>query len=787
MSNSSSSEAERRPVSNLVFIFGVFLPLVAGLFEFCSHFCAQHFFDPFPSLNHLILFLLIPLSNFLVWLTRHKDMSQHYAFMALSCGMALGVGVMYSLMFLPLLGLCLLFSLAVIGLFGLAPLISLPVSYSSGKRVVELARGKTYIDPHQLEHMGHMIILVMVIAIELPSTLTRINLGNGDIDWLRHFGNREVMLRACYERSGRATDIVGSLYESAHPLPVERAREIYYLATGDAFNTVPIPKTARATIRHAGLAEDVAGVNNLVDDEFDLDADIAGEVVSGKARGLTATSSGITGRLDGDAATAEIDWSIDLHNGSRYEREGRAKLLLPPGGAVTAATLEMDGVKRRSVIMVRGEARVRYVQAVAMRKDPLLVSACGPDRILIQCFPVRPGKTARVTVSITAPLAVSSLDRASLSLPVMLERNFDDTSCRHSVDIGADNRAGSRFDLMSPAYAAGSSVSSRASTAKSLPAVFASRDRRVTEVYAADRFRGEGAIIRKEIAPESYPRPSFLTVIVDGSRFMEEYARSIASGLAKLPLDIPHKIVFVRDGRIELENAGELAGKAGQCAGGQDDSEALLKALRTGNTGSAILWIRGAQPICKADNSEIRHALARYQGQPVIYDFLVKPGPTQLLDQLYVNGSYVRVARTGKIEGDLESLFDSWRRPPSRAGSSPVSRLPENARVVEGDSIARLYGNGELLKEVGNCFPDGAPADSPGARAIAFKYRLVSPVSSAIVKTDYVEEKEKEKTAQAVSVNTGVAPEADTWLMIVLALGAVVYCQRRHRPGENRA
>lgn len=715
-------------------------------------------------------------------------MSQHYAFMALSSGMALGVGVMYSLMFLPLLGLSLLFTLAVIGLFGLAPLISLPVSYASGKRVVELARGKTYIDPHQLEHIGHLIILVMVIAIELPSTLTRINLGNGDIDWLRHFGNREVMLRACYERSGRATDIVGSLYESTHPLPVERAREIYYLVTGDAFNTVPIPKTARATIRHAGLVEDVAGVNNLVDDEFDLDADIAGEAVSGNARGLTATSSGITGRIDGDAATAEIDWRIDLHNGSRYEREGRVKLLLPPAGVVTAATLEMDGVKRSSVIMVRGEARVRYVQSVARRKDPLLVSACGPDRILIQCFPVRPGKTARVTVSITAPLALSSRDRASLSLPVMLEKNFDDAGCKSSVDIGAGNRAGSRFDLMSPAYAAGSSVASPApaSAPESLPAVFVSRDRRVTEVYAADRFQGEGVIIRKEIAPESHPRPSSLTVIVDGSRSMEEHARAMASGLAKLPADIPHKIIFVRDGQIEVESASDLAGTSVVYAGGQDDSGALLKALETGKPGSAILWIRGAQPICKTSNHAIRHALARYQGQPVVYDFVVEPGPTQLLEHLYVNGSYVRVARTGEIERDLKNLFGSWRQAPFHCGSAPVSGLPENARVVEGDSVARLYGNSQLLKEVGNCFPDGVPAESPGAKAIAFKYRLVSPVSSAIVKTDYVEEKEREKEPRAVSVNTGVAPEADTWMMIVLALAAVLYCQKRRQSREIR-
>ena len=90
-------------------------------------------------------------------------------------------------------------------------------------------------------------------------------------------------MRACYERSGRATDILGSLYESAHPFNVDQARRVFYQVRGKPFNAVPIPSSARATIQHTGAVEDPAGVNAGVEDEFDLDTDIAGEVVSGVA------------------------------------------------------------------------------------------------------------------------------------------------------------------------------------------------------------------------------------------------------------------------------------------------------------------------------------------------------------------------------------------------------------------------------------------------------------------------------------------------------------------------
>jgi hypothetical protein len=122
------------------FFGGVILPLLAVVFETTTHFCASHFFDPFPSASHVVLFLLIPFTNFLAWSTQHRDMSQHYSFMALATGMAAGIGIMYSLMFLPILGLSLVFAVVGgFGLLGLAPILALPCTFRSEKRVCKLA------------------------------------------------------------------------------------------------------------------------------------------------------------------------------------------------------------------------------------------------------------------------------------------------------------------------------------------------------------------------------------------------------------------------------------------------------------------------------------------------------------------------------------------------------------------------------------------------------------------------------------------------------------------------
>ncbi len=105
-------------------------------------------------------------------------------------------------------------------------------------------------------------------------------------------------------------------------------------------------------------------------------------MISGISRGLSISANEIKTNLDPDALVGTMDWKIMILNSSKYDREARAKVLIPCNSVVRKATLVVDGVERNATIMVRGQARKIYVQSAQSRlkhRDPLLVSTCGPD------------------------------------------------------------------------------------------------------------------------------------------------------------------------------------------------------------------------------------------------------------------------------------------------------------------------------------------------------------------------------------------------------------------------
>src|SRR5271170_6895363 len=85
------------------FLLGIIVPVVAITFETQTHFCARHFFDPLPSALHVFLACLMPASCALVWLSARYNISAFYAPATLLAGMAMGIAILYSLMFLPIL------------------------------------------------------------------------------------------------------------------------------------------------------------------------------------------------------------------------------------------------------------------------------------------------------------------------------------------------------------------------------------------------------------------------------------------------------------------------------------------------------------------------------------------------------------------------------------------------------------------------------------------------------------------------------------------------------------
>jgi hypothetical protein len=708
-------------------LIGIVLPLVALSVELALRICASHSFDPFPSNAHALMFALIPISNLLILLCVASDLSEHYAFLTLLNGMASGIALTYALMFLPLMPVSLMFVFLLgFGLLGLAPLLAFVSTMRAGKIICDLAHSHhIYFEPEHTKHLGHLLIIASVVAIELPSTLTRIHLdmaaqpaeAHEGIDWLRKYGNQEVMLRACYERSGRATDILGSLYEAAHPLDVAKAREIFYTVTGKPFNSVPIPMAARATMQHAGVTID----GKSVEDEFDVDTDIAGESVSSISRGLSLTSSEIVGDAVPTLSLARLAWTIELQNISKYKREGRAKVALPPGSVVTGATLWLDGRRLSATISARKIARQVYRGSLVKEDHPLLVSTCGPDQILVQCYPIKPYSIVKIELTIVAPFQLRSFQEGAIVLPSLSEQNF-----------GLTSQPISKFAL-------GHVIEN--GKIWTCPVTAGLGQYRVEQTVGGINF-----VATQELTQADRWIPGKMIVILDGSASMAPFFPEVLKALESLPSGLPSKLVFVSDHIVsDFSTSGtpdfksDLAQIASAlCVGGQDDSAQLVMALydsiQTADT--AVLWIHGSQPLGTSVQAKVRALLCARSEHPFLYDLQVSPGPEEVLNGISFAPGLEKVQRFGSVGSDLQNLFSHWVQRSkillyNRTCAREYSNMPlRNVRAYDED-IASLAANDRILTEGGG----DVSLVSDDSYLLASDLHLVTPISSAIVST----------------------------------------------------
>ncbi len=752
--------------------FGVFLPVMAMVFETSTHFLAKNAFDPFPTTAHLFLFSLIPISNFLNWLAVRRNIAPLYSVISLATGMALGISILYSVMLLPLTEQFLqMIPAGGIGLLGLAPLTSIPVTLMCGTTICQLAeRQKTFFDSHQLKHLGHLIILVMVLSVELPSTLTRVHLSkaaHGDQDaikWLRQWGNQDVLLRACYERSGEATDILGTMAEHNDPVGVDSARNIFYRVTGVSFNSVPIPNSFRGTIKHAGLIDDPANLNDSVKDEFDLDPDIAGELVSGVARGLSVSDSSIAGTLNPAGGIASLDWNFTFENVSTIPREARAKILLPPNAVVTKATLWLDDWQRETVIQERDLARSTYVNSITSQKrDPLLVSMSGKDSVLVQCYPVVKGTKTRIRLHIVSPLVLSSKTEESLVLPTFEERNFAIT-IPHKIDLhsatkislnGTDSKTNGRdhelkANLQNSLMSRFEAVArvNRTNGLDAAPLMVRPPESKIELRQAFYSMLPDSALanIPAKLQPTTGKSPN-LSIVVDKSITMSPYIQEIAKGLQDAPKTLPITLIEVKDWDrtfcIDTHSdnpkyqAALKAFAESKCEGGQSDA-LLLEEMFTVTTSarsiipdnSDVLWIHAAQPVSSIPVNGMLNSLRSNEStRPRLFDLQVCSGPNAILTESYAYPKLERLVRTGALSQDIATFIQNYANNKVRRAATTFSAPSSGTDAATNLEVSQVQAYRLAMARY-------HAGDSFGAYDLASRYHLVTPVSSAVVTDD---------------------------------------------------
>lgn len=757
------------PGTGSLVLASLFPALVIAI-EFATGLCAGTFFDPVPTLGHLLLVGMVPAINWLLWRSIRQEEAPPRWWLVTAGGASMAIAASYSLLFLPLLPFA---TVAIIffgiGLLPFAPVLSLVyASRWTVERAGWLRRGMLPLTG------GVAAGVLLLVLIDLPATATQMALARyqGDaaerrraVTLMRLAGDRDLLLRLSYGDTARATGVFSFLVSTwsngpfwSQTPPTADARELYYRATGEAFNAKPQPGHGPAgRMRWSGW-----------------DDDQGGDSVGGRVPELTLAGSRIDGSVASRDNLGRIEWTFDLHNAGDVAREGRFTLALPEGAVASRATLWINGEPREASIAGRGAVRAAYASVVRRSRDPLLVTTDGAQRLLVQAFPINPHSTMRLRIGIIAPFTIASDGTRALALPAMVERNLDlGKELRHAVWIEGD------------APLAG------VARAQLTDAALLSGRARILLPRATVAWRTSGGVpargeapalaIQQTIAPAA-ARPRPLILVVDASVDTQAAAVALAPALDAVAPGVPVGLVVAGDGIATVapapwspSHAKRLRGvlEATDFRGGQDARAGLARALSMmPDEDATLLWVHGVQPVrFTRPEPALDQALERLATLPALVRYQAVPGRASTIEGARWFDTARLPAPSGDARADLRAILSDLAGTRARWA---VTRMMQTAPAHGSADIVRLWAAERLASSAGSIGKQ-READI----ALAHRLNVISPVSGAVVL-----ESDRDYTANGLPVPDPDAvptiPEPETWaLMILLALAGLWLLRRR--------
>lgn len=783
ISTEAAAKEKERP-GILMLLFAVVLPLGTLIFELVTGMSAGVLFDPLPNWLCVALVALVPVANFLVWRAARAADQRPAALLGWLNGAAIGVAAYYALMYLPFTPFA-AFGIVWfgLGLIPLSPLIALLLTpllrrrYCENTRVAKLPGG----------FRGFCVTFGLLVLMQLQAGLTHYGLAqatgeeatarNGGVQLLRRFGDEEMLLRACYWPSRRDEnfDLVALMFGGGKWINTDQAREVYYRVTGRPFNAVPPP----AMFTRAGRW-------TMMEEEFTWDDGLGGEAVAGRVKGLSLLSSRLDAITEPDAALTYCEWTMEFKNVSAEQREARAQIALPPGAVVSRLTLWINGEEREAAFGGRAQVRQAYQEvAVVRRRDPVLVTTCGPDRVLMQCFPVPAnGGVMKLRLGITAPLLLDAPDRGRFLWPRFIERNFRVAEdFKHSFWIESPMSLACAEPTATLSHSTSNQFAVRlalteARLANGPAPVMAQRAADVeTVITPAD---AEGNVIRQTIRAVAATPARRVVLVFDGSAGMKPHLAELADALAELPAETEITALLAeRESVTELLSARKNSEqtvdelrrrlRTARFGGGQDNVAALETGWDIAATGEGgvLLWLHAPQPVLLSSADGLRQRFERTAAPPRFYELQVSPGPDRVVEKL--DGLAVEnVPRSGTLKADLAGLTaqlsgKATRLKPVRERNKTVSRSA-SARSVS-KHVERLWARDEVRRLA-------KARQTEDATNLAAKEQLVTPVSGAVV-LETMQQFAQHGLTPADPNTVPAVPEPGTWVLMAIAMLAL--------------
>ena len=702
--------------------------------------------DALPTPWHFLWVSLVPASNFLIWRRQWYGGLCSPAWLVHFNSLAIGISLIYTLRYLHfvLIGLVLAFFL--IGLWALAPALALVCSLAcrgylhdvrarvGGERLPTLSLGLTL-----------ALLLLGLPFLSAISSEYGLHLAVSDsqpkrqrgLTWLRRHGNHDDLLRSCYRESDATIQGLGAALANERPANAEQGRRIYYRVTGKPLQSEPFTVDSWHTRRRASAG---------------FDRDVGGTRVGQTVEGLSLRTSRMETFLDSSATLASIEWTLVMQNESWRNGESRAEIALPPGGVISRVTLWVNGKEREAVVAEEDKVRRAYQEVVRQRRDPILVTTSGPDRVLVQCFPVPPnGGQMKFRLRIAAPLQLDSATQGFLRLPYLVEQNFSLEERKvHSVRVQANSESVvASSSLLS--LAAGSSTAtwegelanSELSSTQGIVSV--SRHAGARIVWTPNLL-DKKAILWQSVEERTIPRPGRMILVLDSSAGMSAHLAEVANSLGAFPPGVELGVLIVSDTGADLLTPVQAASaqllsslahriRATQCEGGRSNVRALVQAWDLTATGDAgmVLWVHG--PI-----RELTDAPEPFLGRwlevgvkPRFLDVQTEAGPNRLLERLGATEGFDSVTRRWSLSQDLRRIFavSTQKSVETTLVRWSSANEPSNASPANDSTawaMTCLWANDRISSLLRAEVPDGN-----AALGLATKYHLVSPVSGAVV------------------------------------------------------
>jgi hypothetical protein len=782
---------DRGRAGTWLLIYGTIFPAAVIIIELVTRLCASSFFDPLPTPAHILLTSFVPATNLLLWLALRDERTADSRWLMMAGGGAAAIALSYSLIFLPLLPLALIgIMIAGLGLLPFGPVAAAFAAIKQSRGLYE-AIGRRH---GRRAWAGAALGVSAVLVADLPSTATLLALrwADGDpanisrsVTLMRTLGDRDMLLRLCYESDRRANGLgsaLVSLWDGPFGNEFDRgadtatARELYYRVTGEAFNLRPPPYTRGAW----------AEAN-----DFQFDEDQGGTQVGGRLRGLGLASSRIDGSVSADDALAYVEWTMEFDNRSAQQREARLTLALPPGAVASRATLWVNGEPREAAVASRAKTRAAYERIVVReRRDPLLVTTDGADRLLVQAFPIQPQGQLKLRIGMTAPLEIGGDGRMTMAPPAIADRNFSiGEGVQHLVWMdSARPLAATHPGLAAPAPGQVRGELSDSDLARGRPRIDAGKAEPSSRHASLPR---DGKLVARSVTQTIgmvRERPaSALMLVVDGSATGEAARSGLLSALAAIPQGARVGLTIAAQEGTEVPLAPwsrqqrvrfERVLHDHDFIGGQDNADALADATArlAGERHGVLLWIHGPQPVAFArSGAKLEQLAERTPSLPRLLLYQVAPGPQRMLGRSdWTEAARIKPA-SGAVAKDLtavlaDTLTDAPRlralRSPGAGGAAEGS--PHIARLWAAEEIQRLSSAGRREEAI----------------ALASQAGVVTPVSGAVVlETDADYKDNGLAVPKAADVPT--IPEPEVWALMILALLAAAWYW--HRSGARLA